>query len=697
MSSRKQSPLSLAIRCWLLATCLLATPTVSVSMELTYPDLVDRLTDLERLSLLPPSGETTKQWSSWNRISRYDEATGKYSTWGGRYPDLAHAIRREGEWQVLAEMDGPGCIWRIWSARPQRGRIQIFLDGADEPVIDTPFEDLFNGTFEAFDFPALAYKTEARGYNFYIPIPYQKSCKILGQRPLGIDKKRSVEKTWGAYYHIGYTTFHAGTKVSTFRKNLSADEHAALQWSNDYFANRLSVYPRQPHPQSETLTRTVRVEASKPITVFKLKGQRAITALCVKLKDDMSFDQSAAVLRETLLRITWDNSERPSVLAPLGDFFGTVPGVNLYRSLPLGMTENGFYSYWHMPFADRAHIELVNEGPTDYELEFSVEHSPLTRPIKEYGRFHAKWHMGAFPPKEPERAIDWTMLKTEGRGRFCGVMLHIWNPIDIGWWGEGDEKFLVDGEKYPSTFGTGSEDYFGYAWGDPRLFSRPFHGQTHNPTHNRGHVSLYRWHIQDNVPFQKSFEGAIESYFGLIPEKNMQYACTAYWYLAPAQSDGYEHVPVERRTGYYDYVFPWIEKGDNHLTVERIKQIEVTGSGSAKIDLHIPQHWRWKGASRGDMLRFRLMPVKYPGRYICSMTLAKDKGNGFVQVYIDGRRAKEPIDLNAKEFAFPRRIEFGTLDLAGEPEVDFEIVKGPPDESGFVLYSIDLEWVGPTK
>ena len=92
-------------------------------------------------------------------------------------------------------------------------------------------------------------------------------------------------------------------------------------------------------------------------------------------------------------------------------------------------------------------------------------------PSSSLGRFHAKWHRDAFLPEDPERRkIDWTMLKTEGRGRFCGVMLHVWNPRG-GWWGEGDEKFFVDGEKFPSTFGTGSEDYFGYAWCNPTLFA----------------------------------------------------------------------------------------------------------------------------------------------------------------------------------------------------------------------------------
>ena len=97
------------------------------------------------------------------------------------------------------------------------------------------------------------------------------------------------------------------------------------------------------------------------------------------------------------------------------------------------------------------------------------------------------------------------MLRTEGRGRFCGVMLHVWNPRG-GWWGEGDEKFFVDGEKFPSTIGTGSEDYFGYAWCDPHLFQKPYHAQSMTQN-NAGHQSVLRWHVVDNIPFQTVVRG----------------------------------------------------------------------------------------------------------------------------------------------------------------------------------------------
>ena len=163
-----------------------------------------------------------------------------------------------------------------------------------------------------------------------------------------------------------------------------------------------------------------------------------------------------------------------------------------------------------MPFGKSAVVELINQDQKPRDVEFQVTHAPLERPFEGLGHFHCKWHRDTVEMPQ-ERWLDWAMLQTEGRGRFCGVMLHVWNPRG-GWWGEGDEKLFVDGEKFPSTIGTGSEDYFGYAWCNPNLFQRPFHCQTMDQK-NKGHQSVFRWHLVDNVPFQKSFEAYIEKYY----------------------------------------------------------------------------------------------------------------------------------------------------------------------------------------
>jgi len=100
----------------------------------------------------------------------------------------------------------------------------------------------------------------------------------------------------------------------------------------------------------------------------------------------------------------------------------------------------------------------------------------------------------------------------------------------------------------PSTFGTGTEDYFGFAWGTPQVFDSATQCQTRN-TANEGHISLARWHIADNVPFQTSFEAAIEKYHG--NNWPLLYAVNAYWYQAAGVTDQYPALPVNQREGYY--------------------------------------------------------------------------------------------------------------------------------------------------
>src|SRR5205823_4485900 len=97
---------------------LIAGRVPASSQTLTYIDLVHRLTDLEYLATLPQPGEKCALFSSYDRKSRYDSATGKYMDWDAN-ADGGGIIRKEGNKEVLAEMQGPGCIWRIWSATPQ--------------------------------------------------------------------------------------------------------------------------------------------------------------------------------------------------------------------------------------------------------------------------------------------------------------------------------------------------------------------------------------------------------------------------------------------------------------------------------------------------------------------------------------------------------------------------------------------------
>ena len=673
-------------RMWLAAALLaVSAGMASASARLSYVDLVKKLTDLEGLAVLPTPGEKCQQASSYDRASRYDEKTGKYIDWGANN-DCCGIVRAEGDTQVFAEMEGPGCIWRIWSAWADVGHVRIYLDGAKEPTIDLPFIGYFDRSSAPFVYPSLVHNASG-GQNCYVPIPFQTSCKIV------------ADKNWGQYYHFVYTTYPKGTVLPTFKRDLAPEETAALAAADKFLSANLGSDPAGTRKGEKSESKQLTVPAGAKITAAELKGKRAITAIKVKLDAGKLGDVSKR-LREVMLQISWDGEKRPSVWVPLGDFFGTAPGINKHLSLPLGVSESGeCYSYWYMPFSKGALIELVNDGKADFPLEFTITHAPLSRPVSELGRFHAKWHRDVFLNTEPGREIDWPMLKTEGRGRFCGVMLSVWNPQG-GWWGEGDEKFFVDGEKFPSTFGTGSEDYFGYAWCCPALFQNCYHNQTISEG-NKGCVSVNRWHITDNIPFQKSFEGDIEKY-GPGPENPTKYAATGYFYLASGQADPYEsNVPVEDRTSYYKLRPVLHEPGA--IEAEKAKVLQVTHGDAVQQKMYewgdnwsgTEQIW-WAWPNVGDKLVLAI-PVEVTGTYEIKTQLTKAGDYGIVQLYMDDKKLGEPVDLYNPQVVPTGPLSLGTMELAaGEHRFTMEIT-GKNKASAAYVVGIDYVKLQPAK
>ena len=207
----------------------------------------------------------------------------------------------------------------------------------------------------------------------------------------------------------------------------------------------------------------------------------------------------------------WDGETSPSVWAPLGDFFATSPGINSFKTLAMGCIEGTFYSYWYMPYADGAQIAFANDGEGSSEVGDRVgdgrtRKSAAARLL----RFNAAWHSDDFTGLDAKRFLrkggdrwpDWPLLVVEGKGRYVGMTEHIWKFG--GWWGEGDEKFFIDGEKYPSTVGTGSEDYIGYAWAANPPFitfdSALAAGSRLRPDAQED-TSVCRFHVCDDVPF----------------------------------------------------------------------------------------------------------------------------------------------------------------------------------------------------
>jgi hypothetical protein len=670
-------------RQWLLFAAVFFAVSSANADTLTYPDLVHRLTDLEHLAVLPPPGEKTALASSYDRKSQYDPATDKYINWDAN--DDGHGfIREEGDTQVLADIHGAGCIWRLWTAMSDEGHLKIYLDGATTPTIDLPFNDFYNNRQDPFKWPhlngAAADATPdsqgVPGLTMYIPIPFAKSCRITG------DKPKAGVRGWGEYFQATYTLFAPGTVVPTFHLPISAEDKAALDEADAKLA-RAGQDIFGPYPNPNTQTTPVTVPAGQTTTAANLTGEGAITTLKVKLDLPKDAEAQRALLRQLTIRISWDGEAKPSVWAPLGDFFGTVGGSCSFSSLPVGLADDGtFYSNWYMPFASGAKIEFGNDSAAPVQLALSVTRASLDRPIGDFGRLHVKWHRDAFNPTRPDRKPDWTMVTTQGRGRFVGVLLHIWNP-NGGWWGEGDDKFFIDGEKFPSSFGTGSEDYIGYGWGSPNRFIRPFYGQPLNEG-NLGHVAVYRWHIADQAPFQTSFEGDIEKYFSNQPggspyDEMSLYAATGFWYLAPGGTDPYEPIPVDQRVGYWTrptpkYIEPGVIEGESMQTVTHpafahwpvIQMMTPWQVGMWSND-RIMMWETWQNGPTGEHMELKL-PVGKAGKYHLLARLAKSERGGLYQLSLDDQKLGGTIDLYAPVWT-PDPVDLGTFDLTAGDHV----------------------------
>ena len=262
--------------------------------------------------------------------------------------------------------------------------------------------------------------------------------------------------------------------------------------------------------------------------------------------------------RECLLKITWDNARSPSVLCPLGDFFGLGHGiVNSYQSQLFTAStraNNRFNqgcalnSYAYMPFRERALVELINESKQEHRQYFYVDYESYDDDLADdTAYFHTEFRrenpFGGWGHEirvnTPEANIvnkeklawdnNYVILDTQGRGHYIGCNISVTN-FQGTWWGEGDDMIWVDGYKWPPELhGTGSEDYLNQAWGmQDNAFLR--NGSSIHENNTDGYQTSYVHHLENPVHFQKEIKVTIEHGHGNHLCNEM--SSVAYWYAA---------------------------------------------------------------------------------------------------------------------------------------------------------------------
>lgn len=417
----------------------------------------------------------------------------------------------------------------------------------------------------------------------------------------------------------------------------------------DYRSRRVSSYDRSGGNRDSIV-----LEPGKTAVLAEIDGPAAIHHIWVTIAAEPFYG------RKIVLRVYWDGERSPSVEAPIGDFFGVGHGLDRdLSSLPIACSSEGRARncYWSMPFRRSCRITATNEGTRRVDaFYYYIDYRELPSLPEGTPTFHAQYRQ-EFPP-DPRR--DYLILDAEGDGHYVGCNLSVLQRA-MGWWGEGDDRIRVDGEKRPSLHGTGSEDYFSDAWGMREGLNLFYGCPLQEEDFQAGaKATVYRFHLPDPVPFERSIEVSIEH--GHANDRSDYLSSVAYWYQVEP------HRPFPRLPGVEDrlpfafeppesFVLPaWeeAEPGRPGAFVDRAAGLRLA---APRLLAGLASHYgrtgarypvlRTDGAGEGTRAELRF-PVAVRDRYRMDVYVLKNPAAGNVRLL--GRR--EGADSDIEELGF---------------------------------------------
>jgi len=672
---------------------------------ITTGTLLEEMADLEGLARLSEPTCRTIQFASYDRRSTTSEAPAWFSNadgFGGEpIPNFQKVLREPHDGQpglyLVAEIKGPGAIVRGWSAG-MGGTLEVHLNPAPEGKNPDNLATIWSGP--AYDFLARrsshflkqagivldAKDAFSQQDADYFPIPFQRGLKVTYEGKL--DDLH--------FYHLQVRLYPEGTRVRTFepKKDLKEFE-PQLRSAVDRLCQPAKAPASKPAGEGMAVDTTIepgKIWSWSPST----PGSGAIRELKLRLKSS----QLDEALRGCLLRISFDGSQRPQVEAPAGDFFGSGPGVNPFSSLPFSVEPDGTMSCrFVMPYEKTVRVEVFNFTPESVQLIGSAVISAWEWNERSL-YFRAKWRAD-HDLLAGAAALDLPYLVAIGKGRFAGCAAMIMNPSGVptaggNWWGEGDEKILVDGESVPSTFGTGSEDYFNYSWSRPDLFAHPYCGQPlDSGPDTSGYVSNHRFQVMDAIPFEKSLAVLMELWaHNRTP--GLSYARIAYHYARPGAIDDHRalmpsdlRVPAlprrepVARGGATGAKFYFGEQLKAEAEKGKLEAIPFPLATQLRVTLWRPE--------KGEKLKLTA-PVEKAGKAALHLVAVHQPGGAVVRTFLDGKplateSGDEKVALRSNHAPRLLNVNFTPLDLQpGAHELVLECL-----EPGTV--GIDYLWI----
>ncbi len=675
-------------RCAMLfALALAASRPLQATDTVTLESLLEEMAALETLARHPGDAYQSLQASSYNRRSTHRDKPGWFADSDGVGFVRTEQVNGKTEW-VIMEHEGPGCITKMWTPFFYYGfnnrvgpRIRVYLDGAETPVIDEVFIELLTrnewpasyGTrppqSNSFQVPSPFAGFTARAGNLYLPIPFARGCKIT--------------LTGKAFYNIiNYRAYSRGTQVETFTMD-------RYRQASDAFA---ATGKRLLAPSARTGNTACRAEgdiAAGDRLALKLpEGAAAVRKVEIKL-DPQAVARNPAMLRTSILTMTFDGNQ--TVWVPLGDFFCSANALNPMHTLTRSVTADGKLTCrWVMPYRKTATLALQN-------LDEAAVGATLTADVGAWNwdarsmRFHAGWRPDDILPGTPFK--DWNFIDIRGSGVFVGDVWTVLNP-DRGWWGEGDEKIYVDDaweRGFPTHFGTGTEDYYGWAGGvNPTkqdVFTHPFLanasvGSTEE-NNSRGFNACTRIRALDAIPFRSRLRFDIEASPGTQirnPWNLLGYSSVAFWYALPGASSNRSPQPDAAvkpimSLGKLDERSRALRGAGKVKSIPGAIEFEALKPSSISAGLRCGrqrpapsfrpdvtwsrgEHFFVAGRTVGDFVEFTFTEQFKPANLRLHATLSYDFG--IVRLSVNGKPVGKDIDLYAPK-AVTRELDLGTV------------------------------------
>lgn len=512
-----------------------ASGSIMAQKTVNLGTLLDEMVNVEEGARMPSLDYRCLLSSSYDRRSVSPDQPMWFANDDGygvmRVDTTANGLER-----VMLDEDGPGVITRFWiTAIDKKGIIRIYFDNEATPSVVIPAYDLMRIGIDGMEggllLPHTSYEKDGKGGStLFLPMPYQKHCKVT--YTYEDDANPSPR-----YYQLNYRCYPKGTKVETFSLANAAKYKAKIE-----SVNRILQAPELPESLS-SLTTVLQIQPRLRGVVQLPQGEQGVYELQFAL-NDIEPEQMEQAMRDVLVSMSFDGIQTVSDI-PVSDLACAGMGAPEMRSFYSESDGRGMVIMrWFMPYKKSAEISLRNSSSRPVSLSVTTK----TKPIKWDERmlyFHASWRQQLGTPittfdVSDERAIDWNVADIKGRGVLKADMLTLYNYTKA-WYGEGDEKIYVDGESFPSHFGTGTEDYYNCSWAPVVVFNTPFGGAPREDIAcSLGYNTFFRTRHLDGIPFHKGLKFDIE----MLGWQNgkADVAATTIWY-GTLESECIRHTP----------------------------------------------------------------------------------------------------------------------------------------------------------